>query len=151
MRTVLWRSAIGRCRLLANKTRLMNGRSLEGRVGVLQGGRSWILNRAFLEENRRSSLCSASFCSVSTSEKDDSVTKFDLKLLLILACPLDKSVLYYSHATHELVNPELGVAYPIRDGIPCLVPTDARRIDEDELKEMVLERPKEDDLKNDDC
>eukprot|EP00297_Palpitomonas_bilix_P015996 CAMPEP_0113908510 /NCGR_PEP_ID=MMETSP0780_2-20120614/26207_1 /TAXON_ID=652834 /ORGANISM="Palpitomonas bilix" /LENGTH=105 /DNA_ID=CAMNT_0000903957 /DNA_START=88 /DNA_END=405 /DNA_ORIENTATION=+ /assembly_acc=CAM_ASM_000599 len=64
--------------------------------------------------------------------------EFDLSLLDILACPLDKSQLYYSKTTDELVSLNLGIAYPIKDGIPCLVPTDARKLDETELKDLIL-------------
>ncbi|KFR08626.1 hypothetical protein Y956_00991, partial [Nipponia nippon] len=32
----------------------------------------------------------------------------------------------YEEATHELINEELGIAYPIIDGIPNMIPEAAR-------------------------
>ncbi|XP_062501182.1 UPF0434 protein Mmar10_2939-like [Corticium candelabrum] len=54
--------------------------------------------------------------------------KFNEELLQILACPLSKKPLRYDEKTNELVSDEIGVAYPIRDGIPCLLPQEGRRI-----------------------
>ncbi|XP_067993453.1 protein preY, mitochondrial [Melanerpes formicivorus] len=47
-------------------------------------------------------------------------------LLGFLVCPLSKRPLRYEEATNELVNDELGIAYPIIDGIPNMVPEAAR-------------------------
>ncbi|NWW75592.1 PREY protein, partial [Climacteris rufus] len=47
-------------------------------------------------------------------------------LLRFLVCPLSKRPLRYEEATHELINEELGIAYPIIDGIPNMVPEAAR-------------------------
>ncbi|NWV39840.1 PREY protein, partial [Grantiella picta] len=48
-------------------------------------------------------------------------------LLRFLVCPLSKRPLRYEEATNELINEELGIAYPIIDGIPTMVPEAARR------------------------
>ncbi|XP_064272999.1 protein preY, mitochondrial [Passer domesticus] len=48
-------------------------------------------------------------------------------LLRFLVCPLSKRPLRYEEATNELINEELGIAYPIIDGIPNMVPEAARR------------------------
>ncbi|NWH85603.1 PREY protein, partial [Aegithalos caudatus] len=48
-------------------------------------------------------------------------------LLRFLVCPLSKRPLRYDEATNELINEELGIAYPIIDGIPNMVPEAARR------------------------
>ncbi|NXA11318.1 PREY protein, partial [Sapayoa aenigma] len=47
-------------------------------------------------------------------------------LLRFLVCPLSKRPLRYEEATNELINEELGIAYPIVDGIPNMVPEAAR-------------------------
>uniref|UniRef100_A0A8C5UI74 Protein preY, mitochondrial n=1 Tax=Malurus cyaneus samueli TaxID=2593467 RepID=A0A8C5UI74_9PASS len=48
-------------------------------------------------------------------------------LLRFLVCPLSKRPLRYEEATNELINDELGIAYPIIDGIPNMVPEAARK------------------------
>merc|ERR1711988_667505 len=52
---------------------------------------------------------------------------FDTKMLEFLACPLSKEPLRYDERSQELVNDSIGVAYKIVNGIPNLIPTDARR------------------------
>ncbi|XP_075005670.1 protein preY, mitochondrial isoform X1 [Calonectris borealis] len=47
-------------------------------------------------------------------------------LLRFLVCPLSKRPLRYEEATHELINEELGIAYPVIDGIPYMIPEAAR-------------------------
>ncbi|KAK5868056.1 hypothetical protein PBY51_012501 [Eleginops maclovinus] len=54
--------------------------------------------------------------------------QFDLSLLELLVCPLSKKPLRYASETNELINEELGIAYPIIDGIPNMIPQDARLI-----------------------
>ncbi|KAM6176353.1 protein preY, mitochondrial [Erethizon dorsatum] len=52
---------------------------------------------------------------------------FDPALLDFLVCPLSKKPLRYEASTNELINEELGIAYPIIDGIPNMIPQAARR------------------------
>uniref|UniRef100_A0A8C2T9F6 Protein preY, mitochondrial n=1 Tax=Coturnix japonica TaxID=93934 RepID=A0A8C2T9F6_COTJA len=47
-------------------------------------------------------------------------------LLRFLVCPLSKRPLRYEESTNELINEELGIAYPIIDGIPNMIPEAAR-------------------------
>uniref|UniRef100_A0A8C3S9Q6 Protein preY, mitochondrial n=1 Tax=Chelydra serpentina TaxID=8475 RepID=A0A8C3S9Q6_CHESE len=54
---------------------------------------------------------------------------FDPALLELLVCPLSKKPLRYEASTNELINKELGIAYPIIDGIPNMIPQAARMID----------------------
>ena len=56
----------------------------------------------------------------------------DPKLLELLVCPLIKSVLRYDAKTQELISSAARLAYPIRDGIPIMLPDEARQIDENE-------------------
>ena len=53
----------------------------------------------------------------------------DPNLLEILVCPLTKSTLEYDRARNELVSRAAKLAYPIRDGIPIMLPEEARAID----------------------
>ncbi|MCS7100128.1 MAG: Trm112 family protein [Burkholderiaceae bacterium] len=54
----------------------------------------------------------------------------DPRLLDILVCPLTKGPLEYDKARQELISRAAGLAYPIRDGIPVLLESEARRLDE---------------------
>lgn len=56
----------------------------------------------------------------------------DKKLLAILACPLCKGDVDYDREKEELVCRADGVAYPIRDGIPVMLETEARTLTTDE-------------------
>ena len=59
--------------------------------------------------------------------------KIDSKLLEILVCPLTKSTLRYDAEREELISDKARLAYPIRDGIPIMLPDEARPLDEDEV------------------
>jgi len=50
----------------------------------------------------------------------------DPRLLEILVCPLTKGPLTYDRAAAELISENAGLAYPIRDGIPIMLPDEAR-------------------------
>ena len=53
----------------------------------------------------------------------------DPKLLEILVCPLTKGPLEYDSARQELISRSAKLAYPIRAGIPIMLPEEARRLD----------------------
>jgi uncharacterized protein YbaR (Trm112 family) len=55
--------------------------------------------------------------------------RIDPKLLDILVCPLTKTTLEYDAARQELVSRAAKLAYPIRDGIPIMLPDEARPIE----------------------
>jgi uncharacterized protein YbaR (Trm112 family) len=57
-------------------------------------------------------------------------TAIDPTLLEILVCPLTKGPLEYDRERQELVSRKAKLAYPIRDGIPIMLPEEARRLDE---------------------
>ena len=50
----------------------------------------------------------------------------DPKLLEILVCPLTKTTLHYDRDKQELVSRAAGLAYPIRGGVPMMLPGEAR-------------------------
>ncbi len=55
-------------------------------------------------------------------------TRIDPKLLELLVCPLTKGSLDYDAERQELVSRQAKLAYPIRDGIPIMLPDEARRL-----------------------
>jgi uncharacterized protein YbaR (Trm112 family) len=59
--------------------------------------------------------------------KDD----IDPVLLEILVCPLTKQPLQYDREAQELVSKAAGLAYPVRRGIPIMLPDEARRLGDD--------------------
>jgi hypothetical protein len=56
----------------------------------------------------------------------------DPKLLEILVCPLTKTTLIYDRERNELISKAAGLAYPIRNGIPIMLPGEARELTEAE-------------------
>lgn len=56
----------------------------------------------------------------------------DPKLLEILVCPLTKGTLSYDRERQELVSKQAGLAYPIRNGIPIMLPDEARELSDAE-------------------
>lgn len=58
------------------------------------------------------------------------VHRVDPKLLEILVCPVTKSTLEYDAAQQELISRAAKLAYPIRDGIPIMLPEEARKIED---------------------
>ena len=50
----------------------------------------------------------------------------DAKLLEVLICPLTRTRLIYDAEKQELISRAAGLAYPLRDGIPIMLPSEAR-------------------------
>lgn len=63
------------------------------------------------------------------NDSTKSKPQIDPKLLEILVCPLTKSSLEYDREAQELISRSAGLAYPIRDGIPIMLPDEARKLD----------------------
>ena len=59
----------------------------------------------------------------------DTPAPVDPRLLEILVCPVTKGPLRYDRARGELVSEGAGLAYPVRDGIPIMLPDQARKLD----------------------
>jgi uncharacterized protein YbaR (Trm112 family) len=55
--------------------------------------------------------------------------QFDPKMLEALICPMTYATLSYNAETQELISKGAKVAYPIRNGIPVMLPSEARVID----------------------
>lgn len=54
----------------------------------------------------------------------------DPRLLEILVCPVTKGPLIYDPEAQELISRKAGLAYPIRGGIPIMLPDEARKLEE---------------------
>ena len=64
----------------------------------------------------------------------------DVKMLELLACPLTKGPLVWDAQRCELVSKIARLAYPIRDGIPVMLPSEARTIDPEEELAVLPQR-----------
>ena len=53
----------------------------------------------------------------------------DEALLEMLVCPVTRTPLRYDAEAHELVSEAAKLAYPIRDGIPIMLPEEARPLE----------------------
>jgi len=56
----------------------------------------------------------------------------DPKLLEILVCPVTKTNLVYDRDKQELVSRAAGLAYPVRKGVPIMLPGEARQLSDAE-------------------
>tara|TARA_R110002020_G_scaffold47752_1_gene136081 strand:- start:3262 stop:3483 length:222 start_codon:yes stop_codon:yes gene_type:complete len=52
----------------------------------------------------------------------------DVKMLELLVCPLSYGPLKYDARKEELVSPRAKLAYPVRDGIPIMLVSEARHL-----------------------
>jgi hypothetical protein len=57
----------------------------------------------------------------------------DPKMLELLVCPLTHTELHFDQAGNELVSQAARLAFPVRDGIPILLASEARQLSDDEL------------------
>jgi len=65
-----------------------------------------------------------------TQDEDATLaTRIDPKLLELLVCPVTKATLDYDAARQELISRAAKLAYPIRDGIPIMLPEEARQLE----------------------
>jgi uncharacterized protein YbaR (Trm112 family) len=56
-------------------------------------------------------------------------TKLDPAILEILVCPVTRGPLHYDQDAEELISKDAKLAFPVRDGIPIMLPEEARRLD----------------------
>jgi hypothetical protein len=56
--------------------------------------------------------------------------RVDPKLLELLVCPVTKATLRYDAERHELISDQANLAFPIRDGIPIMIPDEARKLEQ---------------------
>lgn len=55
--------------------------------------------------------------------------RLDPRLLELLVCPLTRTTLQYDAEKQELISRAARLAYPIRDGIPIMLPAEARELE----------------------
>jgi uncharacterized protein len=67
----------------------------------------------------------------SAGDQDLECDMSDRKMLEFLVCPLTHTVLEYDESNQELVSRAARLAFPIRDGIPIMLESEARRLDEE--------------------
>ena len=64
------------------------------------------------------------------ANEPDGGPRVDARLLEILVCPVTRAVLTYDPVRQELVSRAARLAYPIRDGVPIMLPEEARKLDD---------------------
>ncbi len=62
----------------------------------------------------------------------EDATEVDPRLLEILVCPVTQGPLSYNRARGELISKSARLAYPVRDGVPVMLPEEARALEEGE-------------------
>lgn len=60
-------------------------------------------------------------------------TTMDTKLLELLVCPVTKGPLEFDRAKQELVSRSARLAYPVKDGMPVMLESEARVLTDEEL------------------
>ncbi len=63
------------------------------------------------------------------SDAFNTPSSVDPRLLEVLVCPVTRGKLDYDRERQELVSQGAKLAYPIRDGVPIMLPEEARQID----------------------
>jgi uncharacterized protein len=81
------------------------------------------LRRAYIRRKPHQLEC------IMTTSPERPAGSVDPKLLEILVCPLTKGPLEYDAEKQELISRSAKLAYPIRAGIPIMLPEEARRLD----------------------
>jgi len=56
----------------------------------------------------------------------------DPRLLEVLVCPVTRTPLVYDRKRGELISKAARLAYPVRDGVPVMLPEEARQLGEGE-------------------
>jgi len=56
--------------------------------------------------------------------------RVDPKLLELLVCPVTRATLSYDSERQELVSKAAKLAYPIRNGVPIMLPEEARPLED---------------------
>lgn len=65
-----------------------------------------------------------------SSAKGEKKARVDPRLLELLVCPVTRAGLIYDPARQELISRAAKLAYPIRDGVPIMLPEEARPLDD---------------------
>jgi uncharacterized protein len=60
---------------------------------------------------------------------DNPTSLVDPKMLELLVCPLTQGILKWDREKSELISEKARLAYPIRDGIPIMLVSEARKLE----------------------
>jgi uncharacterized protein YbaR (Trm112 family) len=63
------------------------------------------------------------------TDASDPTKTVDPRLLEVLVCPVTKTTLRYDRERQELISEAARLAFPIRDGVPIMLPDEARSLD----------------------
>ena len=66
------------------------------------------------------------------SEQTAPAAEVDPRLLEVLVCPVTHGPLTYNKKRQELISVSARLAYPIRDGVPLMLPEEARALADEE-------------------
>ncbi len=66
------------------------------------------------------------------SDAPSTYAAIDPRLLEVLVCPVTRTALTYDRQKGELVSKAAKLAYPVRDGVPVMLPEEARTLGEGE-------------------
>ena len=69
----------------------------------------------------------------------DPAPNIDPRLLEILVCPVTHGRLEYDRERAELISRGARLAYPIRNGVPIMLPEEARSLDDPPSKALSSE------------
>jgi uncharacterized protein YbaR (Trm112 family) len=64
----------------------------------------------------------------STAAPVSAAPEVDPRLLEVLVCPVTHGPLTYDRDKQELISDSAKLAYPIRDGVPIMLPEEARSL-----------------------
>ena len=56
--------------------------------------------------------------------------RVDPRLLELLVCPVTRATLSYDYERQELISRAAKLVYPIRDGVPIMLPDEARPLED---------------------
>ena len=63
------------------------------------------------------------------SSKEKTARQPDAKMLELLVCPLTHGPLVYDQKADELVSKKAGLAFPVREGVPIMLVSEARKLE----------------------
>ena len=67
---------------------------------------------------------------IGSATNDATALGIDIKLVELLVCPLGGGPLRVDRATGTLISRRARLAFPVRDGIPILLPSEAEELSE---------------------
>lgn len=69
-------------------------------------------------------------------ERSGHVAEPDVKMLEMLVCPVTRGTLHWDRGRNELVSRSARLAYPIRGGVPIMLGSEARPLEDAEIEAL---------------